>query len=165
MPEWVLAPADSAAPDVKVSFIKQRPVYTKMLYNQCVRLGIPVLFSQPATDFVEFDDHIVVETADGTKYTGDVCVAADGIGTSFTRSLEVSQAPVLDSGYSVARAAFPKDTIKAGSAAVALLENVKEQPEFRTILGQDLHLILFLTHDHVAFAYTHEVSYEHSTCY
>lgn len=158
MPEWTRAPAESAAPDVKISFIKQRPVYTKMLYDQCVRLGIPVLFSQPAKSFIEYENHVVVVTADGTKHTGDVCVAADGIGTSFTKSLEVSQAPVLDSGYAVARAAFPRDTIRPGSLAEALLKDVEEQPEFRTILGEDLHLILFLTHDHVAFAYTHEVS-------
>lgn len=158
MPEWVRFPAGSAAPDVKVSFIKQRPVFTKMLYDQCLRLGIPIHFSQTANSFTEHDDLVVIETDDGTKFTGDICVAADGIGTKFTRSLEVSRAPVLDSGYSVARAAFPRDTIKAGSPAETLLKNVKDQPEFRTILGEDLHLILFLTSDHVAFAYTHEVS-------
>lgn len=157
-PEWVKAPADSAAPDVKISFIKQRPVFTKMLYDQCVRLGIPIIFSQQATSFAEDEDHVTVHTSDGTTYVGDVCIAADGIGTSFTKDLEISQAPVLDSGYAAARAAFPMDNIKAGSPAESLLKNVKDEPEFRVILGNDLHLILFLTHDHVAFVYTHEVS-------
>lgn len=158
MPEWKKAPAESAAPDVDISFIKRRPVYTKMLYDQCIRLGIPVLFSQEAKEFTEHEDHVVIRTGDGIEYTGDVCVAADGIGTSFTSGLEVSQASVLDSGYAVARAAFPRDTIKPGSPAATLLKDVEEQPEFRTVLGESLHLILFLTNDYVAFAYTHEVS-------
>lgn len=157
MPEWVRSPEGSASPEVKISFIKQRPVYTKMLYDQCIRLGIPVLFNQKAESFIEREESVTIEVEDGTIFTADVCVAADGVGTSFTRDLDVSKAPVRDSGYSVARAAFPVDSLAIGSPAVKLLEHVEEQPEFRTILGDNLHLILFLTKDHVAFAYTHKV--------
>jgi hypothetical protein len=64
-------------------------------------------------------------------------------------------APVLDSGYAIARTTFPANAIEAAE----LLNTVDAQPELRVCLGDDLHLmILYLTADFVAFAYTHELS-------
>lgn len=162
-PEWRRpgAPEKSAAPDVSVSFIKQRPVFTNMLYDQCMRLGIPVLFGQKADSATESETGVEIRTEDGTRYTGDVCVAAAGIGSSFTRSLAMPEPPVQDSGYAIARMAFPRSAIKPDSPAAELLKTVDTQPEFRVYLGEDLHLILYLTTDNVGFAYTHEVRLRH----
>lgn len=160
VPEWRREGAETSAPDTKISFIKQRPVFTKMLYDQCVRLGIEVLFSHSAQGWTETDDGVVIETASGQKFEGDVCVAADGIGSTFDKGITGSVQPVLDSGYAAARMAFPRSVIPEGSEAARLLKTVDQEPEFRTYLGDDLHLILFLTKDYVAFTYTHEVSDE-----
>ncbi len=162
-PEWVREGRENtAAPDVKISFIKRRPVYTNMLLDQCVRLGIPVHFGQKADKVTESDSGVVIETKTGEKYEADVCLSGDGIGSGFTP--DICNAPVLESGYAAARAAFPRDVIKKGSPAEELLKTVDEQPEFRTYLGDDLHLILFLTKDWVAFAFTHGASRHESGC-
>lgn len=157
-PEWKRFPSGSSAPDVNISFLKQRPVFTKMLYDQCVRLGIVVEFQKTAQSITENDGGVTVHTSEGEEYTADVCVASDGVGASFAHGIIPGSASVLDSGYAVARAAFPSNSIMSGSAAQELLKNVKNQPEFRTYLGDDLHLILFLTKDYSALAYTHKAS-------
>ncbi|QIW99808.1 hypothetical protein AMS68_005326 [Peltaster fructicola] len=147
-PDWTKHREESAAPDVSISFIKRRPVFTTMLYNQCIRLGIPVVFSQHARSIEETSDAVVVTTADGTHYHGDLCIAADGIGSSLTKNLTGHEEAVKDSGYAAARAAFPRSAIKPGSPAASLLAKVEEEAEFRTYLGDDLHLILMLTKDY-----------------
>lgn len=156
-PDWVEHQAESAAPDVKISFIKRRPVFTKMLYDQCKRLGIPVVFSQDAKHLDETEDNVTITVADGTQYHGHVCIAADGVASHLTKSISGVETPVRDSGYAAARVAFPRGHIKPGSPAASLLNNVEIEPEFRVYLGDDLHLILYLTKDYVAFTYTHEV--------
>lgn len=161
-PEWVREGREkSAAPDMKISFIKRRPVFAKMLLDQCNRLGIPVHFGQPAQKVIENDSSIVVETTTGQKYEAEVCLSSDGIESGFAP--EVCNAPVLDSGYSAARVTFHRSDIKSGSPAEDLLKTATEQPEFRTYLGNDLHLILFLTKDWLALVYTHEVSVDKFT--
>lgn len=162
-PEWRRpgAPEKSAAPDVTPSFLKQRPVFTNMLYEQCQRLEIPVVFGQKAVSLTESEDGVQIITADGTTYLGDVCVAAAGIGSSFAKSLDMPDPPVLDSGYAIARMAFPRSTIRHDSPAAELLRTVDTHPEFRVYLSNDIHLIVFLTAGYVAFAYTHKVSFFH----
>ena len=64
---------------------------------------------------------------------------------------------VQDSGYAVARVAFPRSAIKNGSLTSTLLKTTDQKPEFRVYVGQDIHLILFLTVDWLAFVLTHPV--------
>lgn len=82
---------------------------------------------------------------------------ANGIGSSLSGFKTAGDIQVQDSSYAIARVAFPRDTIKAGSPASVLLENIETYPQFRTYLAHDIHLILFLTEDWVAWAYTHKV--------
>lgn len=84
---------------------------------------------------------------------GDVCVAADGVAS---RIAPDGFGAVQDSGYAVARVAFPRETLKKGSPGEKLVtEALVERPEFRAYLGHDVHLILFLTPDNVAWCFTH----------
>ncbi len=167
VPEWKQPGVITAAPDVDISFLKRRPVYAQMQLDQVNRLGIPVHWGEAVVAVHEQDDDdgggvVVVTTASGKQFVGDLCIDANGIGSSVAGFNAGPDIAVQDSGYAAARVAFPRNTIKDGSPASTLLTNIDIRPEFRTYVGHDIHLILFLTPDWVAFTFTHPVSNEQS---
>ncbi|OQV08773.1 FAD binding domain-containing protein [Cladophialophora immunda] len=153
-PEWRRAGAHAAS-DVQISFLKRRPVYARMQLNQLERLGVSVLFGQKVVSVREKGDEVVVSTASGETFVGDVCIGANGIGSSVEGFDTGPDVAVQDSGYAVARVAFPASTLKPDSPAATLMKNIDVQPEFRTYVADDVHLILFLTQDWVAWCFTH----------
>jgi environmental stress-induced protein Ves len=157
-PEWKQPGAVHSAPGADVSFFKRRTVFAKTQLDQVARLDIPVLWGQKIVNLSETDEEIVVTTANGQEYVGDVCIAANGLSSTIDDFKTATDVQVQDSGYAIARVALPRDTIKANSPATTLLKDVETQPQFRTYLVQDIHLILFLTKDWVAWAYTHNLS-------
>jgi hypothetical protein len=157
MPEWKRLGVVSAAPDVDISFLKRRPVYAQMQLDQAKRLGIPIHWGENVVCTQEQGDTVTVTTASGKQFTGDLCIGANGIGSSVPGFEAGPEIAVQDSGYAVARVAYPRAAIKDGSPASMLLKNIDTRPEFRVYVGKDIHLILFLTPDWVAFAFTHPV--------
>lgn len=157
-PEWRLPGITHSAPEVKISFIKRRAVFAQMQLDQLKRLGVPVHFGDKVVSVKEEKDFVTVSTSQGKEFRGDVCVGAYGIGSAVDGfDTGVSHVNVQDTGYAVARVAFPREAIKAGTPANSLLANVNVQPEFRVYLANDVHLILFLTPHWVAYAFTHPV--------
>lgn len=151
-PEWKLPGVEHAAPNVNVSFLKRRAVLTQMLLDQCRRFGIPVHMMQQAVAVDESESGVTVRTINGHSYTGDLCIAADGLDSIASEHT----GDVQDTGYATARVAFPRRLIKPNSPAESLLRNADAgQPEFRVYMAHDLHNIVFLTRDWVAFAFTH----------
>jgi flavin-dependent dehydrogenase len=129
-----------------------------MQLEQLERLNIPVHWGDKVVAVREDEDTVHVTTESGRTFSGDLCIGATGIGRAIPGFATGPEVAVQDSGYAVARVAFPRSTIKEDSLASTLLKNVDIQPEFRTYVGKDIHLILFLTPDWVAFAFTHPVS-------
>jgi flavin-dependent dehydrogenase len=156
-PEWKQPGAVHSAPGVDVSFLTRRKVFAKTQLDQVARLNIPVLWGQKVVNLSETDEEIVVTTTNGQEYVGDVCIAANGLSSTIDDFKTTTDVQVQDSGYAIARVTFPRDTIKANSPATTLLKDVETQPQFQTYLVQDIHLILFLAKDWVAWAYAHKV--------
>ncbi len=163
VPEWKQPGVITAAPDVDVSFLKRRPVYAKMQLDQVKRLNIPVHWGETVVAVREQDAVVIVTTTSGKEFAGDLCIGAHGIGASIAGFNAGPDIAVQDSGYAAARVAFPRTVIKDGSPASTLFKNIDARPEFRTYVGNDNHLILFLTPDWVAFTFTHPVSSTYST--
>jgi hypothetical protein len=159
-PEWNRSEIPHAAPDVNISFLKRRPVYAQMQLDQVNRLNIPVYWGEKVISVQEQADGVTVRTASGKEFTCDLCIGANGIGSVIPGFNTGADIAVQDSGYAVARAAFPRSAILDGSPASSLMKNINTRPEFRTYIGGDIHLILFLTPDWVAFAFTHPVSHQ-----
>ncbi|KAF2170445.1 hypothetical protein M409DRAFT_51486 [Zasmidium cellare ATCC 36951] len=157
MPEWKREGIVHSCPEVDISFLNRRPEYAAWQLDQVQALGIPLHFSTTAEKVTETDDKVVVHTDKG-DFEADVCVAADGIGSKVPWPVPGGLAAVVDSGYAVARVAFPKETIKKGSPAEAIIKSIDEDgPQFRTYVGgADVSLIIFLTTDYVAWAFSHE---------
>lgn len=158
MPEWKAPGVKSVAPDVDVSFLKRRAVYAQMQLNQLERLNIPVHWGEKVVNVNEGVDSVTVTTASGKEFIGDLCIGANGIGSTILGFDTGPEVAVQDSGYAIARIAFPRTLIKEDSPASTLFQTIDVQPEFRTYVGKDVHLILFLTNDWAAFAFTHPVS-------
>ena len=160
VPEWRRPGVVTAAPDVDISFLKRRPVYAQMQLDQLNRLDIPVHWGEKVVAVREQDNNVTVTTASGKEFEGDLCIGANGLGSSIPGFEAGPDVAVQDSRYAAARVAFPRSAIQEGTPAATLVKNVDVQPEFRTYLGVDIHLILFLTADWVAFAFTHPVSFK-----
>lgn len=157
-PEWKRPGIVHAAPDVNISFLSRRPVYAQMQLDQVHRLNIPVHWGENVVSVCEQDENVTVTTASGKNFICELCVGANGIGSVIAGFDTGPEIAVQDSGYAIARLAFPRSAIHDGSPASSLMKTIDIRPEFRTYVGSDIHLILFLTPDWVAFAFTHPVS-------
>lgn len=155
VPEWEKPGTSHAANGVHVAFLKRRPVYAKMQYDQLRRLGVPVLFGQKVASVREEADRVIVKTTKGEEFIGDVCVGAVGIGGAIEGFDAGPEVGVQDSGYAVARVAFHRDAIKPGSPASTLLLKPGQRPEFRTYVAEDVHVIIMLCQDWQGWLFTH----------
>ncbi|KAI0873009.1 FAD/NAD(P)-binding domain-containing protein [Hypoxylon argillaceum] len=151
--------APHAAKDVPiVAFIRGRPQIMQMLEDQLNRLGIPISYSCKAVSYEEdvLSGKASVLTASGKVFTGDVVVAAEGIGTKSHEAVTGSPVPFVSSGYAIIRGAFSPHFIAPGSKGAELLLEPGQTPEVRTYAGEDMHLLTIFTHDKVGVALTHK---------
>lgn len=106
----------------------QATAYFHEYVIRAVRLtGHSCIVPADCKSVVETEDGIVVEPTRGVKYGAD-CVASEGIGTMIAQGKGGTESLVLDSGYAVAQASFPRDTIKLGSPAQEPMKTVEQQP-------------------------------------
>ncbi|KAI0965494.1 FAD/NAD(P)-binding domain-containing protein [Xylaria arbuscula] len=151
--------APHAAKDVPiVGFIKLRPQIMQMLEDQINRLGIPIFYGRKAIGYEEdvSSGTARVLTASNEVFTGDVVVAAEGIGTKSHEIVTGSPVPFVSSGYAIIRGAFSPTFIVPNSRGAELLLEPGQTPEVRTYVGKDMHLITLFTHDKVGLAFTHK---------
>ncbi|KAI0202001.1 FAD/NAD(P)-binding domain-containing protein [Astrocystis sublimbata] len=160
LPEWNrVGAAPHAAKDVPiVGFMKLRSQVMKMLEDQIKRLSIPILYGHKVANYEE-DGHsgkARVITTKGEVFTGDVVVAAEGIGTKSHEIITGHHLPFVGSGYAVIRGAFSPECIAPGSRGAELLLRPGQTPEVRTYAGENMHLLVLLTHDKIGVAFTHK---------
>lgn len=159
-PEWNRpGAAPHAAKDVPiVGFIKFRPQIMRMLEDQIKRLGIPTYYGCKVARYEEdmLSGKVSVLTASSEIFTGDVVVAAEGIGTKSHEIVTGSLVPFVTSGYAIVRGAFSPSLIASNSRGAELLLEPGQTPEVRTYVGKDMHLITLFTHDKVGLAFTHK---------
>ncbi|KAJ8107874.1 hypothetical protein ONZ43_g6597 [Nemania bipapillata] len=151
--------APHAAKDVPiVGFIKLRPQIMQMLEDQIGRLGIPILYGRKVVNYEEdlLSGKARVVTATGEVFTGDVVVAAEGIGTKSHAAVTGSPVPFVSSGYAIIRGAFSPSFIAPNSRGAELLLKPGQTPEVRTYTGENMHLITLFTHEKVGLAFTHK---------
>ncbi|TGJ78629.1 hypothetical protein E0Z10_g10137 [Xylaria hypoxylon] len=160
LPEWNHpGAAPHAAKDVPiVGFIKLRPQIMQMLEDQINRLGIPIFYGRKAIGYEEdvLSGKAHVLTTSSEVFTGDVVVAAEGIGTKSHETVTGSPVPFVNSGYAIMRGAFSPSFIEPSSRGAELLLEPGQTPEVCIYAGEDMHLITLFTHDKVGLAFTHK---------
>ncbi|KAI1327941.1 FAD/NAD(P)-binding domain-containing protein [Xylariaceae sp. FL0255] len=140
-----------------VSFIKDRPQLMKMFEAQMKRLNIRIFYGRKVVSYEEDDLSGVakVTTANGEVFTGDVVVAAEGIGTKSHTIVTGSPIPFVSSGYAILRGAFDPKLISPSSKGAKLLLKPGQTPEVCIYVGDNLHLIMLSTHEKIGVAFTH----------
>ncbi|CAJ2504337.1 Uu.00g117310.m01.CDS01 [Anthostomella pinea] len=160
LPEWNRpGAAPHAAKDVPVvGFIKLRPQIMQMMEDQIKRLGITIFYGRKVVGYEEDvpSGKARVRTASNEVFTGDVVVAAEGIGTRSHEIVTGGPVPFVPSGYAIIRGAFSPTLIAPNSKGAELLLHPGQTPEVRTYFGEDMHLITLFTHEKVGLAFTHK---------
>ena len=78
-----------------------------VLHEYASQLGITVEFSATVSEFFETEDHGGVVLTDGRRFTADVVVAADGVGSKSWALVVGSKEPPISSGFVLYRVTFP----------------------------------------------------------
>lgn len=107
-------------------------------------LGIPTYYGCKVARYEEdmLSGKVSVLTASSEIFTGDVVVAAEGIGTKSHEIVTGSLVPFVTSGYAIVRGAFSPSLIASNSRGAELLLEPGQTPEVRTYVGS-----VMFTHD------------------
>ncbi|KZL63573.1 fad binding domain protein [Colletotrichum incanum] len=152
------AVAKHASYPARIAGITARQDIAALLFSQVQRLGSKVEFR---TNIVEFSEDASRGTAtarafDGREFTGDLVVAADGLGTKSHKVVLGQPISAVHSGYACLRGSFPTETVQNVPSVRALLPKADERPKVLVYTATKTHFILTLTHQRVYVALTAE---------
>ncbi|GKT71531.1 FAD binding domain protein [Colletotrichum tofieldiae] len=151
--------AKHASYPTRIAGITIRQDVAAMLYNQAKRLGIKVEFGINVVEYSEEDIGVAtVRSSDGRKFTGDLVVAADGLGTKSHAAILGKPIKAIPSGYACIRGSFPTQAVQNFPAIQAILPKANERPKLLVYTATKTHLILTLTHQKIGVALTFEVN-------
>ncbi|KAI1504704.1 monooxygenase [Biscogniauxia marginata] len=147
--------AQHAAYPLRIKGAWARNDLAKLLFGQVQRLGIPITWK---VNIVKYEDDPAAESprviaADGKTYSGDVILAADGIGTKSHQLTLGHPVEVEDTGYTCYRVMFPAANLSAAPHLLEALNSIK-RPELRVYSGPDCHCISILSKKIISLAVT-----------
>lgn len=147
--------AQHAAYPVRVSCIMGRADLAHLFYQQCRRLGIPITWN---TSIVDYDENAeggygVAVSENGMRYTADIVVAADGIGSKSHKLTLGKPVRAVSTGYTIYRAAMPTSKLRD---AVLLRQLLQEngRPQTRIYMGHNQHIIFVVSPRLISLAIT-----------
>ncbi|KAI1448130.1 FAD/NAD(P)-binding domain-containing protein [Annulohypoxylon stygium] len=149
--------APHAAYPLRVKTTLGRYKCAQMLHGQCKRLGIPITFGVSIEKYEE-DTTKGVGIAiahDGRRYTADVVVAADGIGTKSHCITLGRPVRAIKTGYEVYRAMYSPKDIKDAPVIEEALRNL-ETPLMMLLQAEKVHAVASISHEHVSIGITTE---------
>ncbi|GKT81838.1 FAD binding domain protein [Colletotrichum tofieldiae] len=116
--------------------IIMRSQLAKMLGDQCDRFGISFHFGASITAYEENETlrTATAIAADGRRFTGEVVIAADGIGTK-SHAVVLGQPHRADStGFVKFRAVVPSSSLEHHPVVLKVMQN-EQEPEVRLYFG------------------------------
>ena len=131
-----------------------------MLASQCNRLGISITFNVPITGYEEDGPKkkATAISADGQRFTGDIVIAADGIGTKSHKMVLGSEVRAISTGFVIYRLKCPVSRL-ANAPAFQQLYQQMGRPEIRLGPAGHLHYALTMAEDYVALGLSVEVGF------
>ncbi|KAI2629589.1 FAD/NAD(P)-binding domain-containing protein [Hypoxylon sp. NC1633] len=142
---------------LRVKSVCGRHAFAEMLFNQCKRLGIPITFGVSVNGYEE-DISQGVATAiavDGRRFTADVVIAADGIGTKSHAITLGHPVKALKSGFVVYRGMYSTERLEGVPVADEVFRGMG-RPVLRLMTTHTVHAIYCLTEKQVAIGITTE---------
>ncbi|ORY66076.1 monooxygenase [Pseudomassariella vexata] len=149
--------AKHAAWPLRVKPVGFRRDIALMYLSQCERLGIPITYGVNIIKYSE-DPERGIATAhadDGRLFTGDVVVAADGIGTKSHGITMGKPVRATDTGYCADRICYSTKHLKDAPALKEMLATLK-RPQLRLFTGTKIHAVFLVTQDRVCVLITHK---------
>lgn len=128
--------AQHAAFPLYIKSIVRRSQFAEIFAAQCSRLGIPIHYNVAVTSYEE-DETLGLATAfadDGRRFTGDVVLAADGIGTKSHAIVLGHPTRANSTGFVMHRAVIPSPLLSHHSI-VRKVASGETAPEVRFCIG------------------------------
>ncbi|OHE91116.1 hypothetical protein CORC01_13598 [Colletotrichum orchidophilum] len=126
--------AQHAAYPLRIKSIIKRSDLAKMLAGQCERFGIPIHFGVSIAEYEEDDTTATAISEDGRRFSGDVVIAADGIGTKSHAVVLGYPTRANSTGFVKFRAVVPTSSL-AHIPIVQKIMNKEQRPEVRLYMG------------------------------
>lgn len=132
---WNEPGAIHPARDVRVTWLVRRYKLLAAMESQARRLGITVHYGKNVLEYGEDETKGFVTTSAGDRYSADLIVAADGVGTKSHEHITGATPLPSSSGYAVYRAVIPIERLHGISQASKDKMFCEPRPEFRLYLG------------------------------
>ncbi|RAH55757.1 monooxygenase [Aspergillus piperis CBS 112811] len=136
---------------LRIKPLMVRSQLAEMLAGQCKRLGIPIQFNTPIVDYEEDgpSKRATAMTTDGQRFSGDVVIAADGIGTKSHKIVLGEEVRAISTGFIIYRLKCPVSRL-ANAPAFQQLYQQMGRPEIRLGPAGQLHYALTMAEDYVS---------------
>lgn len=152
--------AQGLDPSTPPGTFQMRPLVYKMFVNQVERLGVKVEFSKRVVDYFEDEEagKAGVVTDSGERYTADVVIAADGVGSK-SQKLVGGQVRAMSSGRAMWRAAFPIAELDKNPEVKEFFHMIDgTEPIVRTWLGPGTYALTLTRPDTMIWIMNHDVT-------
>ncbi|GKT73079.1 FAD binding domain protein [Colletotrichum tofieldiae] len=136
-----------AAWPLRIRTSVSRAGLSEILYQQCRRLNIPVTFGVTVVDFEESASQgsgTAIAT-DGRRFTADIVIAADGLGTKSHKVVTGEVIRANPTGFAICRNFYRLDPEKHAALREKLAE--LSRPDCRCSSGEGFHCISVLSND------------------
>ncbi|KAI0147876.1 FAD/NAD(P)-binding domain-containing protein [Hypoxylon sp. NC0597] len=149
--------AQNSAYPLRVKGPISRLRFAEMLFHQCKRLHISVTFGVAVERYEEdiANGSATAITLDGRRFTADLIIAADGIGTK-SHAVTLGQ-PVRahKTGFLVYRGMYSTERLKGAPVAEDFIRNL-ESPVLHFLKADKVHCVFLLSKSHVSIGITTE---------
>lgn len=148
---------------LRIKPLMVRSQLAEMLAGQCKRLGIPIHFNTPIVDYEEDgpSKRATAMTTDGQRFSGDVVIAADGIGTKSHKIVLGEEVRAISTGFIIYRLKCPVSRL-ANAPAFQQLYQQMGRPEIRLGPAGQLHYALTMAKDYVSLGLSVKVGHGRS---
>ncbi|KAF2805625.1 FAD/NAD(P)-binding domain-containing protein [Mytilinidion resinicola] len=138
---------------------QMRPLVYKLLVNEAERIGINTVYNARVVDYFEDEGEgkAGAITEDGTRYTADVVIAADGVGSK-SQKIVGGQVRAQATGRAMWRAAFPRKVLDEHPEVRDFIPLKDGKPIVRTWLGPSTYAITFTLKDLIVWTINHDAT-------
>ncbi|KAI1414819.1 FAD/NAD(P)-binding domain-containing protein [Hypoxylon sp. FL1857] len=149
--------SQSGAYPLRVKGLVGRLRFAEMLFHQCKRLGIPVTFGVAVEKYEEdvANGSATAIALDGRRFTADLVIAADGIGTKSHAVTLGRPVRAVKTGFLVYRGMYSTDRLKGTPVAEDFVRNL-ERPVLKFLKADKIHAVYTLSKSHVSIGITTE---------
>ena len=116
-----------------------------LLREYAAEQGLRIEYSANGQEFIELEDKAGIVFADGRKVTGDLVIAADGIGSKSWKLFAGTNTSPVSSGFVLYRITFP--TVEALKDPVVAKEFQGYTKRGFFFAGPDAHVVCAMTGD------------------